>query len=81
MLKYIWFLQGFTINGAPVLKNFIKVKGTFETATKATTCCPLTIIVHVGLLSVEHLAHFSGVEDILAEYNINDDQLKIIQAY
>jgi hypothetical protein len=78
MLKYIWFLQGFTINGAPVLKNFIKVKGTFETATRATTRCPPTIIVHVRLLSVEHLAHFSIVEDILAEYYTKDDQLKII---
>jgi hypothetical protein len=40
LLKNIWILQGFTINRKPVLKNFIKVKGTFETAIRATICSP-----------------------------------------
>jgi hypothetical protein len=38
---YIYiYLQGFTINGKPVLKSFLKVKGTFETSISAKVFSP-----------------------------------------
>jgi hypothetical protein len=64
------FLQGFTLNGKPVLNNFLKVKGTFETSASATVHTPLTILLHFYLRSIKHMSHFNVVEQLLSEFYI-----------
>jgi hypothetical protein len=65
------FLQGFTLNGRPVLNNFLEVKGMFETASNATVHTPPTILLHFYLHSIKHVAHFNVVEQLLSEYYLN----------
>jgi hypothetical protein len=62
------FLQGFTLNGRPVLNNFLEVKGTFQTATNATVHTPPVILLHFYLHSIQHVAHFNVVEQLLSEF-------------
>jgi len=57
----------------PVLKHFLKVKGTFEMATNATVKSPPTILAHFYLSSYKHTAHFTIVEQLMAEYYHEDD--------
>ena len=79
VLKYL-ILQGFTINGEPVLDRFIDVKGTFETATRATTRCPPTVLLHIRHETVKHLAHFAVTTDMISEYYVGEasGNLKVI---
>ena len=62
----------------PVLNNFIKVKGSFETATKASTRCPPVLLLHICLHSIIHLVHFNAVEELLSEYYTGNNQLKVL---
>jgi hypothetical protein len=52
----------------PVLNQFLKVKGTFETFTSATIKSPPTILLHFQLHLIQHIAHFTIVEQLMAEY-------------
>jgi hypothetical protein len=52
----------------PVLNQFLKVKGTFETSTSATIKSPPTILLHFQLHLIQHIAHFTIVEQLMAEY-------------
>ena len=63
-----------------MLDNFLKVTGTFETGTKATTRCPPAVLIHIRLRSIKHLAHFTSVADTLSEYYSNspDGHLRTI---
>jgi hypothetical protein len=72
-----FFLQGFTIDGAPVLDNFLKVRGIFETATSATVLSPPTLLLHFCLYSINRIAHFTMVDQLLGEY-YQDDRLRVI---
>lgn len=72
------FPQGFTLGGAPVLNKFIKVKGTFETATRATTSCPPTILINIHYFTIDNLAHFVVAKEVLSEYYTDDNRLQII---
>jgi hypothetical protein len=72
------FLQGFTINGRPVLNSFLKVKGTFETSIGARVFSPPTVLLHLHHHSIKYLGHFTIVEKLLSEYYSDDNPLNII---
>ena len=42
------------------------------------TCCPPTILFHIHLLFIIHLAHFMVVEEMISKYYTSDDRLRII---
>lgn len=65
----------------PVLKHFLKVKGTFETATNATVKSPPLILVHFHLSSIKHTAHFTIVEQLMAEYYHEDESELIVMDF
>jgi hypothetical protein len=67
-LLLLLFFQGFTIGGQPVFDHFLKVKGTFELATNASVQSPPTLMIHLRLKNLPHLAHFTIVHELLAEY-------------
>ena len=77
LLTPVWFLQGFTLNGAPILDEFLKVKGTFETASRATTRSPPAALIHLRLESLDHFAHFNTSREVLREYYKNEHQKKL----
>ena len=62
----------------PVLKHFLEVKGTFETATNATVKSPPTILAHFHLSSIQHTAHFTIVEQLMAEYYHEDNSQLLV---
>lgn len=70
-------LQGFTINGKPALNTFLKVNGAFQQSISARVLTPPTILLHVYLESITHLAHFALTEDLVGEYYTNEDKLEI----
>jgi hypothetical protein len=61
-----------------VLNSFLKVKGTFETSTNATVYSPPTLLLHFRLQSVQLKAHFTIVQELLAEYHIHSKNLNVI---
>ena len=69
--------QGFTVKGAPVLDGFLKVHGVFETTTSASILTLPTLLVHLHLKSIHHIAHFNIVHQLLSEYYV-DDRLRVI---
>ena len=52
----------------PVLNAFLKVKGTFEMATWATTRSPLAVLIHLRLPSISHTLPFDVTQATLSEY-------------
>lgn len=70
-------LQGFTIDGAPILTKFLKVRGSFEVASSAAVLSPPTLLLHFRLDSIHHVAHFTLVDHLLHEY-YRDDRLRVI---
>ena len=78
-LNYILiFLQGFTIDGKPVLKKFLKVQGAFEASIGATVHSPPAILLHLRHHSITNIAHFNVVEELLSEYYPNNGPLQVI---
>jgi hypothetical protein len=75
---YLIFLQGFTINGRPVLDKFVKVLGGFEASIAARVHSPPTVLLHLRLHSITYVAHFTMVEDLLAEYYSAGNKLKVL---
>jgi len=74
-----FFRKGFTLNGKPVLKTFLKVTGRFETSTKATVISPPTVLLHFHLESQRHVAHFTIVEQLMQEYYYEEEsQLQVL---
>jgi hypothetical protein len=79
-------LQGFTsVNQAgdivPVIKPFLRVKGTFQISSKAKAQCPPTLLIHIYLESISHRAHFSITQDLLLEYygKCDDGGLQVLE--
>ena len=68
---YYYLLQGFTINGKCVLDSFLKVKETFKISTNAIVKLPPTILIHFCLEDIEHIAYFTIIQQLMAEYYIN----------
>lgn len=66
------FLQGFTRNGVPILRNFLTVKGGFETSTSATVQAPPIILLHLRIHSIQHISHFNAMHQLLSEYYHDD---------
>jgi hypothetical protein len=78
-LLLLLFFQGFTIGGQPVFDHFLKVKGTFELATNASVQSPPTLMIHLRLKNLPHLAHFTIVHELLAEYyHESEGQLQVL---
>ena len=51
--------------------------GAFELSTNATVHSPPTILIHFRLLSLRRQAHFSVINDVLADY-FSNNKLKVI---
>ena len=73
----LFILQGFTHNGQPVLNKFLKVKGTFGTSISAKVYSPPTVLIHIRLQSIAHIAHFTIVDQLLSEYYSEDNPLTV----
>src|SRR5712675_606738 len=76
---YLKYLQGFTMNGKPVLNNFLKVAGTFELTAGATVQSPPTILIHIKLKSIPYISHFTETREGLIEFYHNTNQLHIME--
>jgi hypothetical protein len=76
---YLKYLQGFTMNGKPVLNDFLKVAGTFELTAGATVQSPPTILVHIKLNSIPYISHFTETREGLIEFYHNTNQLHIME--
>lgn len=74
----IFFGQGFTIDGNPLLNTFPKVKRGFEVASNATVHSPSTLFLHFRLHSIKHVSHFTIVDQVLSEYYVGDNRLKVV---
>lgn len=49
------------------------MNGTFELATNATVRSPTTLLIHLRLATLPHLAHFNIVAELLGEYFHEDE--------
>jgi hypothetical protein len=54
------------------------VKGCFELSVKAKVLSPPTILLHIHLHSIAHIAHFQAAENLLFEYYHNSPGLLVI---
>lgn len=63
----------------PVLNHFLKVKGTFETSIAATVKSPPTLLLHFRLHSIELVAHFTIVQQLMAEYYHEADSRLLVK--
>jgi hypothetical protein len=71
------FLQGFTLNGKPVLNTFLTVNGAFQQSISARILTPPTILLHFYLESISHTAHFTLTENLVGEYYSSEDKLEV----
>ena len=70
--------KGFTENDKPVLNTFLKVKGTFQTSTKASIYTMPTLLLHFRLQSIRHYAHFNIIKDALRGYYPDNGRLHTV---
>jgi hypothetical protein len=61
-------LQGFFRDDKPVLRTFLKVPGAFHISSNAAVHSPPATLLHFRVRSVENVAHFNIIQQVLAEY-------------
>ena len=61
-----------------MLNIFLKVKGMFQTSTKASIYTMPTLLLHFHLQSIQHYTHFNIIEDALRGYYPDNGRLHTV---